>query len=189
MDKVIHHLFLISTVFWFLCSCVHDLNKKETNSIGNFQIEQGESSLDLSLDEKSYDRLLQEFSSLTDEIKKKTVKRYFFDIRFNKGPEGLLLRNNGLILKVILERGFARVHLKVDRLLKEPHNASIFSRFDYYCEIQESEKLRQVISGDKSLLALLYSDCESVDSLKNPIAVVKNLLKTEILGAKGVPAR
>lgn len=147
--------------------------------------------IDLRINKKSYEQLLSELSKQleTSSINKKTSKNYYFDYFIDKSVRGQILRNHGLVLRIFIEAGLPKVHLKINRMLRDPKNSSIFSRFDYICQIKSIDILKKILAGEKPLLSLEEKDCKMLDSIKHPIAVTKKYLRSEVLGKRGIPRR
>ena len=183
--------FSLLIYFCFLQACNFQAKNKMSEFVESKERFAGDNFIDLSLSQNSYERLFSEFVEKGQEehINKKTLKNYYFDYFVEQGPEGLLLRTNGLVLSLQVERGLATVHLKINRMLREPKNSSIYSRFDYSCRLRSFDTLKKIIDGVKPVLSLEEKDCKIYDSIKHPIKVAKDLLKSDVLGKRGIPKK
>lgn len=176
---------------FLLSSCQVQPYKKINELRVSHEIFKDDSVIDLHLSKSSYQSLINQFIK-EDKAKirsKEVLKSYYFDYPFNKGLQGLLLRTNGLVLRIIAGRESAQVRLKVNRMLKEPKNSSIYNRFEYLCELGKSDTVEQILVGKKPILSLSNKECSSPESLEHPITVAKRILKSEVLGSRGLPQK
>ena len=77
----------------------------------------------------------------------------------------------------------------MNRLSKDPKNSNVYHHYDDTCRIKSTGAAEQILTGAKSILSLGDNQCAFSDSLNSPLKMVKEILKSDLLGYKRIPSR